>query len=803
MQNPMLNRRALLFVATCCLFAPPVAVAAAPPKPARKAAPAPKPITDDQIDRAINELVERLYAAQNPQGLWIGAWPKDDSIHGLQYGGNTALVLYALITAGESYQNPKLQRAIEFMQEAKMAGTYAISVRAMLWEHLPPSFQKHLAQDTQWLINAAQPSPHGGRCYTYSNYSKHNYSNSRTKFALLGLWAGAKHDVPVPDTLWTGIETHYINSQNADGGWPYNNEQWNHSRGSMTAAGLVALHVIRDYHDRLLYQQTGKTEAMPIQKSIDKALAWFDKHFVVDHVPEIGGHKGGYSNVFYYLYAMERVGEASGVKYFNHTPWYEAGARFIVDQVGRKRLNPGRDINSKYPGAEAANQITSMAFALLFLSRGRAPVMINKLEIPGYAWNNRPYDMTGLTHWISDEVELPLKWQRIPITMEPVEWADAPLLYLASHEALNLSADQKRKIKRCLDRGGMLITAADANSEAFNKSVSDLAGELYPQYALEPVKTDDPLYTQVYPVHPKMLDAHVLDNGVRHLIVHLPRGDVSWMLHSENMTRPDVWKFFVNMYYYSTEGQPRQRLEEYEAISPGDGGKPMTVVRVRYQGNWNPEPMAWDQQVRFMQGKLDAKIRVVNMAELGHEQAPLAHLGGTDPIQWTEAELDALRQYVNTGGTVLLEDIGGGGRFADSAVNLLAKAFPQHRMQPLASDSAIITGQGLGGFDVSHPNWRDYAIRRLGSLPNPRLMGVYFNDQPRIIVSSDDLSFGMLGAPAWAVIGYSPACARQIMTNIALYACSAASASSGAPDAVNTGEFSPSKLRHTATIEGH
>jgi hypothetical protein len=103
-------------------------------------------------------------------------------------------------------------------------------------------------------------------------------------------------------------------------------------------------------------------------------------------------------------------------------------------------------------------------------------------------------------------------------------------------------------------------------------------------------------------------------------------------------------------------------------------------------------------------------------------------------------------------------------------MQVLGRIFPDQRVRQLPSDSPIITGKGIGGFDVTHPQWRDYAVHRLGPLSNPRLMALYVDGEPRLIISGDDLSFGMLGAPAWSVIGYSPQSARRIMTNIALYA---------------------------------
>jgi hypothetical protein len=241
------------------------------------------------------------------------------------------------------------------------------------------------------------------------------------------------------------------------------------------------------------------------------------------------------------------------------------------------------------------------------------------------------------------------------------------------------------------------------------------------------------------------------------------------------MTNPDSWKFFVNMYYYSTEGQPRQRLDSFTASPHGEGGDNLDIARVKYDGNWNPEPLAWNQQIRFMKGKIDAKVHEVDLNDLAREKAPLIHIGGTEAMQWTDQQVDALRQYIDGGGVALIEDIGGGGRFQSSTLQLIGRIYPEQRVRPLASDSPIITGEGIGGFDVSQTQWRSYAVRLFGPLTNARLMAVYIDDQPRLIISGEDLSFGMLGAPAWSVIGYSPDSARKIMTNLALYARSPAS----------------------------
>jgi len=67
--------------------------------------------------------------------------------------------------------------------------------------------------------------------------------NSLTQFAVLALWKGRQHDIPVERSL-AFVDTRFRTSQNRDGSWGYtlNTSQ---RRDSMTCAGLLALAVAR------------------------------------------------------------------------------------------------------------------------------------------------------------------------------------------------------------------------------------------------------------------------------------------------------------------------------------------------------------------------------------------------------------------------------------------------------------------------------------------------------------------------------------------------------------------------------
>src|SRR4029453_8619597 len=72
------------------------------------------------------------------------------------------------------------------------------------------------------------------------------------------------------------------------------------------------------------------------------------------------------------LYAVERVGMASGLKYLGETDWYQKGADYLLKRQGDDGSWKG---DGNYYGALAAT-----CFGILFLARGRAPVMMTKLR---------------------------------------------------------------------------------------------------------------------------------------------------------------------------------------------------------------------------------------------------------------------------------------------------------------------------------------------------------------------------------------------------------------------------------------
>jgi hypothetical protein len=197
----------------------------------------------------------------------------------------------------------------------------------------------------------------------------------------------------------------------------------------------------------------------------------------------------------------------------------------------------------------------------------------------------------------------------------------------------------------------------------------------------------------------------------------------------------------------------------------------VAVARVRYAGNWDPEPGAWARFVNLLAYRtgIAADVREVKWSELSATETPFAHLTGTARYVPTEAEIVALRRYVESGGVLLIDDCGGSGTFTGGLAEALRQAFPASVRQPvLPSHPLLRTGPpGMADLSSQPPLLRRYAQDVLKSDIPP--IDVIYSGNGAILISRLDLTSGLLGTGTWGILGYAPKWSEQFLQNAILW----------------------------------
>lgn len=726
------------------------------------------PVTDAEVDAALQRMRAWLYGQQNPTtgSFDDSGWREVQGSQDYHATGETALITYALLLSGESHQNPRLAKAIDFLRNTKTNSTYLASLRAHIWARLPEDQTKQLETEADYLRSAE----HEGRFHYQADHP--TWSNSLTQYGMLGMWEYAKRGGEVKNEFWEAVGEHIFTDQNDDGGWGYNNTSargGGDSTGSMTAAGVAILQLAQQRLAREAEEPNAR-----LTEAIEKGMAWLDQRFDPAENP---GLKTNYR--FYYLYGIERLALAGGLSTLNGLDWFEAGSRFILDQ----------EAGNGYVGSGARGEMSSRintAFALSFLARGRVPVWISKLKLPRQTWDTRPNDLYFLNAYLSDQREAELNWQIVSIDDDPAGWVRTPLLYLSGSDRVQLSEDQQARLKRYLDLGGTLMLNAEGRgSAAFRRSMDEVVEAMYPQYRWTDPPDDHPFHQLIAQVRGNAR-MQTISNGVRDLVI-MPKGDWGWDFQAGEAGKAPGWEAMLNVYAAITDrGELSNRLIPVLPRQNGevDPSGSVKVVRVSHGGNWNAEPLALEvagMDLLNRSGKTLA-VEVQTAAELGEliegamrgdnaaAQGVLVHL--TDPGDTTlsDEELAGLIRLIQAGGTALIETVGGRGNFADGVgVQIVAATGGERKWLP--ADHPIITGKDLvGGVDASRVLYRSFTQTQSSPGDGPSLAGIFLDGRLAVILSPRDLSLGVIGSRLYRINGYTPPSARALMGNLILWA---------------------------------
>lgn len=744
-----------------------------PPRPIR---PPPRPmalpsaeITDEQIGQAIERGVAFLMSQFN--GPVLRQFERDSNSYN---AGLDILCVYALLQAGQAINDrqldprgPFMKAALDALHDLPVEGSYQTYCRSLRATALAaagrPQDRATLRADANWLVRAARNG-----AYTYNPKLEKSsdsgmFDNSNSQYGLLGAWSAAEVGIEVPATYWKQVESHWMETQHDSGEWGYTGANISQGRLSMTAAGLASLFVTHDYLDAPQFgTNVGR---QPFSKSLARGLAWLEQGENCLAAPR--QEQAGYT-----LYGLERVGLASGFKYFGRHDWYRELARWLVHHQGRNgSWGSSRDAGLLDVVSISTVDLVETSFKLLFLSRGRHPVLMNKLRFEG-CWANRPRDVANLARFVSRELERPFNWQVVPIERDWTDWTDSPILYIASHEPFAFTAEHRQKLRRFIEAGGMVYTQADGDSSSFDRCIVDLGGSIFPEYEWTDLPLDHPIYTLNFQVAPRP-KLRCITNGSRILMLHSPVDLArAWQQRSET-TRRNLFELGANIFIYAAgKSDFRNRIASSWIAAPrGEPSFTLEVARVRYAGWWDPEPAALERFSRWFAAQTGYALRPaeVDLESLAIDRQPIALMTGTIAFAPTAKQARRLREFVAAGGVVLIDACSASPAFAASVeTRLLPEAFADAAPVEAPPQHPILSGDLPGGDALPRPLLRNSADLAAGRA-DPNLL-IIRHGQGAVVYSRVDLTTGLLGANTWGVVGFRPSYAQSLVKNVILWA---------------------------------
>jgi hypothetical protein len=758
-------------------------------------------VFDDPIDPArvlatIDRAVGYLKRTQNGRG----GWSDPDTFP----GGTTALCTLALLNAGLGPREPVVAKALEFLRRLEPERTYVVALQTMVLCAAEPRRDLVLIQrNAQWLERAQREDDWGGS-WGYGDAGGGS-DPSNSQFALLALYEAQQVGAKVDPETWRRSATYWRKLQNGDGSWSYN--RGGPGTGSMTCAGVGALLIaaLADAEGDARVRD-GKVECcLPHDddEAIERGLAWLGEHFSVRGNPLADRIDNTY--LFYYLYGLERVGRLSARRFVGPHDWYREGTERLVlaqDQLSHTWQGTGVEENA---------QIAS-SFALLFLAKGRWPIVMGKLRhgVDGPAagagappWNSHRRDAWRLTEAAENAWELPMTWQTLdPRSASVEDLLQAPVLYVSGLEGGGLVGEAE-KLRDYVDRGGFLFAEPSCNDPtASRKAIERLVEAMFPEpeHRLRPIEPSHPLWRTERVVRPESEYVGSLlgvEYGCRTSLVYCEE-DLScyWELAGAQKAAsypPEVARRIddattvgLNVLAYATNREPRgkeqQFVESMEQVAfDGVGARGVIeVAKLRHGGGCDDAPGALGNLLRAAsegETKLGVALepRRMGPADPALRREHFAFMHGRRDFRFTPEERKALGEYLTRGGTLLVDSICASDEFALAARREIGEALGGKPFERVPADDPLFT-PSYGGFDIRQVELRDpqpsaaneplaARVRRTA----PLLEGVKVGERWVVLLSPYDLSCALERHEAMECRGYRKADAARIGINVLLY----------------------------------
>jgi len=777
-------------------------------------------VTAGQVRDRIDQAVAFLKRRQHPKN---GNWSE---LGKNMPGGVSALCLLALLNAGVAPDDPVIQRGLTYLRaDDEPSRVYTSALRIMVYAAAGEKIDlPRIRRHADGLIGAQitdDKKLDGAWGYMIRRRDDGGYTGSRdgdssnSQFALLGLYEAERAGVKIPRVVWERAVGFWTRTQYDNGAWAYKRHVFQENTLAMTCAGVASLIIAsgRYSRGRATIDENGINccggpNQDEIDRRIDKGLRWLGEHL---QIPPRQGfpRRGRPKPTFYYLYALERVGRLTGQRFFydrsdgKKTPrdWYREGAEFLVDS---RRLGggwQGQHYQENHP--EIAT-----AFALLFLAKGRRPVVMAKLATGGDDWNRHPADAANLTRFTEKQWKRDLSWQVFDLDGSSLEdLLQAPVLYVSGSDGFRLTDAQQELLKRYVEQGGFIFAVSTTGCggpskfpEEFRQSMSRLL-----QGQFRPLPDDHPVWYSEIRIPETLQDrlrtrVTALQACCRTSVILVEdNAACHWELWQPNRYQkiPAVLESQINAYAalgvnilaYATGRELKNKLDQPKLVEPTEL-PPLTrdaifIAKIDHTGGADEAQQALPTLLKTVYSATQIRVRPADrLVSLGDTDSlaryPILFMHGRRGFSFSAEQRKALKEYLKAGGFLFADSICASSSFENSFRREMEAIFGENALQPIPADHKMLTEE-YEGHDLSRVTLRDPQLRAQGAkleaqkiIGPPRLEAVRIGsaEEGRIAVvfSPYDISCAMENPKSIDCKGYIRDDAAKIGANVILYA---------------------------------
>jgi hypothetical protein len=771
----------------------------------------------EQVNKAIQNGIRYLRGKQLKDGSW-----EVDFFGKMRYqGGWTCLSMLALLNAGVPPNDKMIQRGLEYLRKLNTEYTYVRALQTMVFVEAGQTEDKERIQkNVDWLIKIRLRDGTKLMGWTYNSTQHQAADNSNTQYALLGLHAGRLAGAKIPDGIWQEIRDFYIRTQLPRGGWIYARHHNPNSYLTMDVAGacglLIAGMELNKGREKFRGGRVENCGEYDEVTAVQKAIKYISQEQYAINFKDA---------VYYNLYGLERLGRLSGLRFFGTHDWYREGCKLLVSLQSTRQEDygcwPSQGIKfDHWP-------LVNTSFALLFLSKGRTPVLISKMVHGTDAarkgaspdWNNDRNDIKNLTEFASRELfkRQPLAWQAFdawqgiegrPNTESPEEQEDkvaaellqSPIAYFNGHKAPHFKDREYKVLRQFVNNGGFILAEACCSRKAFDRAMPEVVKEIFGDDAeLTDLEPSHPVWSAFFKVKPGVFPLKGVKRGCKTVMIYSPT-DLSCRWESNQYKDPRfddgrgilAFRLGANIIAYATGlEKPKPRLTEQTLINPKNEKSfvrrhYLQVAQLKHAGEWEPAPKAMailmDHLAQEAALNTDKRKKPIAINDKNIVDYKFLYMHGNrgfslKKMGLEDKDLKLLRFNLTTGGLLLADACCGSEEFDASFRAFVKELFPKARLERIPVDKDELFSKELNGEKLDASNIRARIKRSSGKEGEaqyrsmaPELEGIKIDNRWVVIYSKYDIGCALEKAQSTNCLGYDHPSALKLAKAAVLYA---------------------------------
>ena len=372
-----------------------------------------------------------------------------------------------------------------------------------------------------------------------------------------------------------------------------------------------------------------------------------------------------------------------------------------------------------------------------------------------------------------------------------------PSLFFSGVRSLRLSSDEIQSLRSYVLRGGMIVCDSVYGSPYFYESAKKTFLEAFPEASIHIVPLDHPIYhlindikTVGYPEDPQeskpFMEAIYV--GSRIGVLFLKYG-IGTGLDGDQTVFAQLKERGLKPLYVDQKSAARiaENLAGYvvgfsevgtiegspEMFGLPDQKRPtdeFVFAQIKHEGAWNVHPGAATTLMNRLRQhsavRLNMKRLMIDPGKDDLSTLNFLYLTGLDDFKFSDREVDALHTFIKDGGVLVVNNGLGLATFHQAALRELGRILPGQELKPIPPDHPLYNSL----MKIDSVEYTAALAKKNPELGHaPLLMGLYVDNDLRVIYSPYDMEAGWQNTYYPLLLGYSNESAQELGMNLITY----------------------------------